>query len=71
MKTARHLLIAFLLLIFVTNIKSALASPDGRDSGDTMLAAKVAAKGDPVLDALLTEMERSKADSVKLWHEIA
>jgi TldD protein len=62
-KTARHALMTFLVVILLTSIKTAVASPDGANanSGDAMLAAKVAAKGDPVLDALLTEMERSKA----------
>jgi TldD protein len=62
-KTTRHALMTFLVVILLTSIKTAVASPDGANanSGDAMLAAKVAAKGDPVLDALLTEMERSKA----------
>ena len=60
MKTARHVLIAFLAVIFLTGAKCAVAAPDSANGGDAMLAAKAAAKGDPILDALLTEMERSK-----------
>jgi len=40
----------------------AFATPDGNaKSPDAMLAAKAAANGDPLLQALMTELERSKA----------
>jgi len=61
MKNSRPTLLAILAVIFLTCVKPATASPDGANGGDAMLAAKVAAKGDPILDALLAEMERSKA----------
>jgi len=61
MKNSRPTLAAILAVIFLTSVKPATASPDGANGGDAMLAAKVAAKGDPILDALLAEMERSKA----------
>jgi len=61
MKNSRPALLAILAVIFLTCVKPATASPDGANGGDAMLAAKVAAKGDPILDALLAEMERSKA----------
>ncbi len=61
MKDSRPALLAILAVIFLTCVNPATASPDGANGGDAMLAAKVAAKGDPILDALLAEMERSKA----------
>jgi TldD protein len=61
MKNSRPALLAILAVIFLTCVKPATASPDRANGGDAMLAAKVAAKGDPILDALLAEMERSKA----------
>ena len=61
MKNSRPALLAILAVIFLNCVKPATASPDGANGGDAMLAAKVAAKGDPILDALLAEMERSKA----------
>jgi PmbA/TldA metallopeptidase C-terminal domain len=61
MKNSRPALLAILAVIFLTCVKPATASPDGANGGDAMLAAKVAAKGDPILGALLLEMERSKA----------
>jgi TldD protein len=60
MKNSRPALLAILAVIFLTCPKPASASPDGANGGDAMLAAKVAAKGDPILDALLAEMERSR-----------
>jgi len=61
MKNFRRALLAVLAVIFLACVNPATASPDGANGGDAMLAAKVAAKGDPILDALLAEMERSKA----------
>ena len=63
MKIARHILIASLASICFVAAKPAISAPKDSASkgGDVMLAAKVAAKGDPVLDALLVEMERSKS----------
>jgi predicted Zn-dependent protease len=62
-KIARHILIASLASICFVAAKPAISAPKDSASkgGDVMLAAKVAAKGDPVLDALLVEMERSKS----------
>ncbi len=58
--TRGALLTLFALTLFIS-AKPALASPDeAKSSGDAMLAAKAAAKGDPLLDALLVELERSK-----------
>jgi TldD protein len=62
-KIARHILIASLAIICFAAAKTSVSAPNDSASkgGDVMLAAKVAAKGDPVLDALLVEMERSKS----------
>jgi len=62
-KIARNILIASLAIICLVTAKPAISAPKDSASkgGDVMLAAKVAAKGDPVLDALLVEMERSKS----------
>jgi TldD protein len=60
-KTTLRALIAVLVLAFLISLKPVLASPDeAKPTGDVMLAAKAAAKGDPLLDALLVELERSK-----------
>src|SRR5882724_602888 len=63
MKNFRQALSALLFIVFLVAAKPAVSSPNDSASkgGDVMLAAKVAAKGDPILDALLVEMERSKA----------
>ena len=67
MKTFRYMLASFLipiaLVFFLATAKPAISAPKDSASkgGDVMLAAKVAAKGDPVLAALLVEMERSKS----------
>jgi predicted Zn-dependent protease len=63
LKNFRRALIALLFIIFLAAAKTAVSAPKDSDakSTDVMLAAKVAAKGDPVLDALLVEMERSKS----------
>ena len=62
-KIARRILIASLAIICFVAAKTSVSAPNDSASkgGDVMLAAKVAAKGDPVLDALLVEMERSKS----------
>jgi TldD protein len=66
-KTIRHMPASFLipiaLVFFLATAKPAISAPKDSASkgGDLMVAAKVAAKGDPVLDALLVEMERSKS----------
>jgi TldD protein len=56
----RRALIIFLVAISLTIAKPVWSAPDGAKSGDVMLAAKTAARGDPILIALLTEMERSR-----------
>ena len=63
LKNFRRALVALLFIIFIAAAKTAVSAPKDSDakSTDVMLAAKVAAKGDPVLDALLVEMERSKS----------
>src|SRR5262245_52367196 len=66
MKFTRRFLIAALSLVFLAQARPAFSATDGTpDDGkaiaDPLLAARTAAKGDPVLDALLTELERSKA----------
>jgi TldD protein len=63
-KITEHALSIFFAALFLISARPAFSAPGGDNdakSGDTMLAAKAAAKGDPILDALLTEMERSKA----------
>ena len=61
MTTTLRALIAVLALAFLISLKPVLALPDdAKSSGDVMMAAKAAAKGDPLLDALLVELERSK-----------
>src|SRR6201997_2202644 len=56
------MLVAF-LIVFCFAARPVVSAPKDSDGngGDVMLAAKVAAKGDPVLSALLVEMERSKS----------
>ena len=60
---ARHILIGSLAIIGFASAQTSVSAANDSASkgGDVMLAAKVAAKGDPVLDALLAEMERSKS----------
>jgi predicted Zn-dependent protease len=63
-KITEHALSIFFAALFLLSARPAFSAAGGDNdakSGDTMLAAKAAAKGDPILDALLTEMERSKA----------
>jgi len=61
MKNIRYAGIVFLAVISFATAKSAFSRPDGSPPGaDVMFAAKAAAKGDPVLDALLVELERSR-----------
>ena len=60
MKNIRHTVIVFLAAISLTIAKPGLSAPDTSPAGDVMFAAKLAAKGDPVLDALLVELERSR-----------
>ena len=61
MKTTLRALVAVLATTFLVSPNPVLAShDDAKSSGDVMMAAKAAAKGDPLLDALLVELERSK-----------
>src|SRR5262249_21497083 len=63
-KPTRHTSAIFLAVFFLLAARPALCAADetgDAKNGDTMLAAKAAAKGDPILDALLVELERSKA----------
>jgi TldD protein len=65
MKATRRWLTAAFALLFLAPLRPAVSAPDNPDnlksSPDPLQAAKTAAKGDPVLDALLAELERSKA----------
>jgi TldD protein len=55
-------LLAIAFFVALSFAHRTFASPDdAKSAADPMLAAKTAAKGDPVLDALLTELDRSKA----------
>lgn len=64
MKTPRPTFSFLAAAILLLAARPASSAPDAADdatkTADVMLAAKVAAKGDPVLDALFTELERSK-----------
>jgi predicted Zn-dependent protease len=63
-KLTRQTISIFLGVFFLLTARPAWSAPDetgDAKNGDTMLAAKAAAKGDPILDALLVELERSKA----------
>ena len=61
MNMTRRALLAIFASAFLLAATPTLASPDdAKPSADVMLAAKAAAKGDPLLDALLVELERSK-----------
>lgn len=61
----RGTLVAFVLTSILSLGTSALgfcaSEDDAKPGADPMVAAKAAAKGDPVLDALLSELARSKA----------
>jgi hypothetical protein len=62
-KITERALSIFFAALFLLSARPAFSAAGGDNdakNGDTMLAAKAAAKGDPILDALLTEMERSK-----------
>jgi len=70
MKGSRILAAAFLALILVAPPHAAARSDEGKTEGKSadaspMLAANAAAKGDALLEALLTELERSK-DHLKM-----
>jgi len=61
-KRIRASLTAFALTASLYFASPTFASPDGDSkSADPMLAAKAAANGDPLLAALIAELERSKA----------
>src|SRR5262249_5177522 len=61
-KKIRASLTAFALMASLYFASPTFARPDGDSKpADTMLAAKTAANGDPLLQALLAELERSKA----------
>jgi predicted Zn-dependent protease len=61
-KKIRASLAAFALMASLYFASPTFASPDGDSrSADPMLAAKAAANGDPLLAALIAELERSKA----------
>lgn len=58
---SRSLFVASLALVCLLLAAPAICAPDDAKPGpDAMVAAKAALKGDPILDALLTELERSK-----------
>ena len=60
MKTLRALAILALAAIFVTATYALPAPRKEAKTADVMAAARAAANGDPLLEALLTELERSK-----------
>jgi TldD protein len=65
-KTTSRGLVAICVLAFLATAKPAVSTAeDAKPAADVMLAAKAAAKSDPLLDALFTEIERSK-DQLKL-----
>src|SRR5712691_11343619 len=62
MKITRKLTLAIAAIFFTLNTDSARAADDAKSSPDgAMVAAHAAAKGDGLLEALLTELDRSKA----------
>lgn len=66
MKTTSRGLVTICVLAFLATAKPAVSTAeDAKPAADVMLAAKAAAKSDPLLDALFTEIERSK-DQLKL-----
>jgi TldD protein len=66
MKGSRILAAAFLALILVAPPHAAARTDEGKSAdASPMLAANAAAKGDALLEALLTELERSK-DHLKM-----
>jgi TldD protein len=61
MKFIRASFLAVALFTSLNFVSPTLAAPDGdAKAPDPMLAAKAAANGDPLLQALITELERSK-----------
>ena len=64
MRTTRLACLTTAILVSLALARPALCSPDGSNDAktpDAMLAAKAAIAGDPLLEALLAELERSKA----------
>src|SRR5215471_17367670 len=62
MKVLRTSLLVAAMLVSLNLAAPTYAHPDGdAKTPDPLLAAKAAANGDPLLQALLTELERSKA----------
>ncbi len=60
MNIKRHMTTALTAAALLFSAQQTFASPDDAKNAEPMLAAKAASKGDPILDALLTELERSK-----------
>jgi len=62
MKVTRKLTLAIAAILFLLDTVSARAADDAKSSPDgAMVAARAAAKGDGLLEALLIELDRSKA----------
>src|SRR5262245_1041458 len=62
LKLIRTALLSIALIASLNLVSPTFAAPDGdAKSPDPMLAAKTAANGDPLLQALLTELERPRA----------
>ena len=64
MRTTRLACLTTAILVSLALARPALCSPDGSNDAktpDAMLAANAAIAGDPLLEALLAELERSKA----------
>lgn len=60
LKLSARLALVLLLVVTVWAAPSS-AVPDGEADADAMAGARAAAKGDPLLEALLTELDRSKS----------
>jgi TldD protein len=60
-KTVRRSLLALLLATLLLALPAFSRPDDSKSAPDPMVAAKTAVHGDPLLQALMTELERSKA----------
>lgn len=61
MKPLRVKCLALLVVLLTFSVSSLIAGPNDAKASDAMAAARAAASGDALLEALLTELERSKA----------
>jgi TldD protein len=65
LRAKRAIFLPAILIGFLPFATQTLASPSDAKASDAMAAARAAANGDPLLEALLTELERSK-DHLKM-----